>query len=833
MVPVTIASVDPRQEGGDLVVGWTTTMEQANAGFHVLGDLGGGWERLNGDLIPSQAVDSDEPLAYSARFPAVVTDRILIEDVDIRGRTQRHGPFEVGRRHGAEPEVQRVDRAAMRATNEPALGIAPMMATTFALEPVSVGADAARLSVTESGIQRITHAELLDAGVDLTGKPLSAIGIADNGRAVSRYVDDANGNEVFDAGDAIEFVGDVELTLYSDANLYVLTSDGSKVADARELAPSARGDVARTYTASYRAYPDNRYSARAPVGSIPWYDGEVRAIGKPGQLVRTFDLPDLDAAASVGATLSVDLWGLSDLPGADDHHAVVSLNGVEIADTRFDGLVLDRVSVDLDPAILRVAGNELVVYLPFDIGPGRAFDLVGLDGFALSYPAFALAKDGSWTGELPAGGAAMAVDGFADCAGLHLWGQHGNRPYRLTGLETAETSLGCQVTLPSRRNKATRYWLAAVGAAHRPAVEPEVPERTARARLRTEYLIITHPMFADSLGDLVALQESRGLTTEVVTTDAIYAAYSDHQRDADALQAFIRNSAKRSSSRLRYLLLVGGDTPDYFDVRGAEARTLVPTRYAKVGDLFHFAPTDVPYGDVDADGLPDIPTGRLIVRTIFELEAVVAKLNAYSGARAGLFVTGRSDTGNGFAEQHEAMSQVLADTGWDLADLAVDEFFDNGLGTADARLDLIDQLQLGYPLVSYLGHSDYDYWDFGPLFRRTDIASLAAGHPPFVVTQWGCWNSYFIAINFDTMAHGLLLTEGRGAASLIGTSSRTSLTAHDAIGRRFFGALSEGPIALGDALLRAQREAVAQSDSFRDDILAVVLLGDPALVIGH
>jgi hypothetical protein len=179
------------------------------------------------------------------------------------------------------------------------------------------------------------------------------------------------------------------------------------------------------------------------------------------------------------------------------------------------------------------------------------------------------------------------------------------------------------------------------------------------------------------------------------------------------------------------------------------------------------------------------------------------------------------------------MSQVLADSGWDLTDLAVDEYFDNGLETADARSDLIDQLQLDYPLVSYLGHSDYDYWDFGPLFHRDDIASLAAGHPPFVVTQWGCWNSYFIAINFDTMAHGLLLTEGRGAASLIGTSSRTSLTAHDAIGRRFFGALSEGPIALGDALLRAQREAVAQSDSFRDDILAVVLLGDPALVIGH
>jgi hypothetical protein len=295
----------------------------------------------------------------------------------------------------------------------------------------------------------------------------------------------------------------------------------------------------------------------------------------------------------------------------------------------------------------------------------------------------------------------------------------------------------------------------------------------------------------------------------------------------------IGNSAERSSSRLRYLLLVGGDTPDYFGVRGAEALTLVPTRYAKVGDLIHFAPTDVPYGDVDADGLPDIPAGRLIVRTIPELEALVAKLAAYSGARSGLFVTGRSDTGTGFAEQHEAMSQVLADSGWDLADLAVDDYVNDGLETADARLDLIDQLQQGYPLVSYLGHSDFDFWDFGPLFHRNDIASLATGHPPFVVTQWGCWNSYFVAITLDTLAHALLLTEGKGAASLIGSSSVTSLTAHEAIGRRFFDALSQGPIALGDALLRAQRDAVAQSDSFRDEILAMVLLGDPALVVGH
>ena len=192
-------------------------------------------------------------------------------------------------------------------------------------------------------------------------------------------------------------------------------------------------------------------------------------------------------------------------------------------------------------------------------------------------------------------------------------------------------------------------------------------------------------------------------------------------------------------------------------------------------------------------------------------------------------VTGRSDSGSGFLVQHEAMSQDLRDGGWALTDIAVDD----AVATADARTELLTQLGVGPSLVSYLGHSDYDYWDFGPLFHRTDVASLPEGHAPFVVAQWGCWNSYFVATSIETLAHGLLLTPGKGAASVIGSSSLTSLAAHDAIGRRFFAALSQGPIAVGDALVQAQRGAALQSPAFRDDVLAMVLLGDPALVIGR
>lgn len=830
-LPVTVAWVEssPMAEGLDLR--FVTASENRNVAFRIW-DLTEGRAPRPLAMVPSKVVDSFEPQEYGVEIAARGVGRIGIEDVAVDGRGRLHGPFAVGSTVGLRPEVAPIDWSAIRletgavppAGNGVAAGVA---AGTAAVDRLGAGSGGgardALLLVREAGIHRVTYEDLLASGVDLDGVPSSLVSLTDGDQSVPMTVVPRSR---FGPGSFVEFLVDPRLTLASPVDVYALRASvprgpgdvppkGPRVIDL----PGGRGGRPGQTRAVVRHHPDREFSPSAPNGD-PWYDARILALGSPGSETRTFDLPDLlDGRGAVELTL--DLWGFAHLDGpAPDHHVVVELNGVEIASEWFDGLTSWSETFDVT-SLVRASGNTLQVTVPGDTG--YEFDLISLEGFSVDYPRATRAVDGRFDGTV-ANGRAVGVDGFVGTSGAEpvvgwfkLEGVRGGR--RETFARVDALPRNGRVGVPAA---ASEVHLALTSRLLRPTVVPGVP--TPQTASPAEYLVITHPVFADSLDDLVALERARGFDARVVTVDAIYAAYSDHQPSAEAIRRFVAASEERFPGALRYVLLVGADTTDPYDHLGAGSVSYVPTAYAAPVSDISFGPTDELLVDGDGDGMGDVPVGRLPVRSPAELTTAVDKLYAWeervAGARQALLVSGASDQGRALAEVNEGFAQHLA--GWSVTRAQVDD-----VGSDAARTATLAALDAGTPVVSFVGHSSIGEWELTPILRWQDVASLTNSGLPNLVLQWGCWSSYYLHPTVQSTSGELLLARDAGAAGTVGATTLTYEESHQRLGELFFQQVDAGAPTVGEAL-HAAKAALHREGRGRDAVLSMILLGDPA-----
>lgn len=806
-LPVTIARVESEISGDALVVRWTTASEWANAGFRLLGENDEGRLEVLAE-VPSVAPDSMTPQQYETVVPARGVRAIVLRDLSLFGEERDHGPFEVGEVVGLEPDTEgmKIDWAAVKAEGGFAtelvaggLGMSSLAGKASATE--------ALLLVREEGVHRVTYEELLAAGVDLAGMQVDRIAVLNDGAGVPRHVTTSLKGRAFGAGDYVEFVARPKLSLASPFDVYVLSAD-------RKGAVSV-GDLGRGFgtpgvtMAEDRYAPNRRYSPSSPNGD-PWYDQGVLALGSAASLKRTFDLRH---RASGPVQLTVRTWGYGSWPGTErpDHHVVVLLNGSVIADARFDSIVPWEATVDVTGLILDT-GNTLELKVPGDTG--FQHDYIAFEGFSVRYPQRTVAQGGRFAGEVAAR-SGYSISGFDDGESVALWRLDRNIWKRGEQLATAG-----QVGVPT----GGPAWAAAADSVLKPEIVAGVP--LAATWAKEEYLIVTHPAFAEALEDLVALEESRGFATRVVTVDQIYAAYSDHAPSVEAIKRFLTTSWERG--KLKYVLLVGADTTDPYNYLGLGSVSFVPTAYLPFVPNVVYSPTDEALVDANGDGLGEVPIGRLPVRTVSELREVVAKLRAWDGGasagrRNAFLVAGASDADSNLPPLNRAYANSL-DT-WKTSVVAVDE-----QGLAAARSQLLAAMNDGTTLVSFVGHSAMGQWDFTPLFRWQDVASLTNTGRPNMVVQWGCWNAYYVEPNIESLAARLLRAPGVGSAAAIGATTLTSDESHQALGTLFFAQVNGagGARTVGEAFRNAKKRLLA-SGTAKDAILGMALLGDPAM----
>jgi hypothetical protein len=839
--PVTLASFRAARDGSLVRFDWSTETEAGNAGFNLLVKKSDGtWRRLNEQPIPAAGIDSAEPHSYSFEAFDVDGDVFAIEDIDVRGRATRRGPYEprggsrqemaktgAHQHHGpastpddglvtladtvrsgrpAQPEE--IDWAAIhaaRAAGSSAKG--PQARTAAARSGASTAMD---LLVDRNGLYRVTYEQLTAAGVDFAGAHPNHLALLNQGQPVPIRV---VAGKSFGPGSFIEFFGEAVSTLYTRTNVYRLLASPQHAQRVGQSTSAATGAAPTSYMATVELERDRIYSVSAP-GSDPWYDTHLVSSGAPSRA--TFDLLVDRLAAGSAATLSVDVWGRTQWLPVPDHHVRVRVNGSPVADVSFDGVAEHRIVASIPNGVLREGSNAVEVELVGDLG--MPVDITSIDGFALSYPrAFQAKPDGL---RFTAAGSAFEVNGLTSSA-VEVW-RLGSTPVRLAPAVSAGTG-GFTARFAGAGGSAS-YAVVPSGGFLTPGLRPSRPEADLLAGA-ADYLIIAHGDFLGSLGPLVTQRRNQGLDVKVVDVADVYAQYGHGIFGAEPIRAYVREAA--SELGVRYLLLVGGDTYDYANVLGLGSISFVPSLYARTGEFVTYAPADPLFGDVDGDQVPDIAVGRLPVRTAAELDVVIGKILTYRDAGhqgTALFAADLFDVAFdiSYSDQSEHLIRSMP-AGW-----SAERAYLEG-GTAQAKASLLANLNAGVAFANWMGHSGNTAWSMQSIFSATEASQLTNYGRPTVVSQWGCWNTYYVSPRYDTLGHKLLLTGDQGAAAVLGSATLSDADSQGRLAELVTPLLLAPGTTLGDAMVQAKRQLAASHPGRLDVLIGWTLLGDPAM----
>ena len=840
--PVTLGKVS--REGNRLQ--WSTASEAGTLGFHVYA-ADGERRRLNDELVAAKGNNSTLAHDYSFVVPADV-NRVVIEEVEFSGKTNRYGPFEGQFTRGADITRDPIDWQSIRTEQSALRGARGILPRTTGGFPV------ARLKVSADGIYRVTHEQLLVASIDLSGASASALALSRNGQIAERRVVAPGG--VFGPGAYIEFVGEALDTLYTRTAVYEIKADAAQARAASSsgvvtgLTDELFGDAVETFA------PELLYEQGSPTDD-PWYARRVTRTNSANSVSTTFTLGTPARRDNTDAQLRVSLFGGLDHQGAaEDHSVSLLVNGQLLVSNRFDGATAADLVAQVPASLLQSGTNQIVLRLNNDTG--YSSDRVNIDSVSLTYQrrlqpaadgrlafsaggydngpvADTLFRDSIEANPAPAclpgpdgiGCRAFSMTGFTspDVVAYRL-GSDGRLAW-LAG-QAVSNGGGFDYRFASLEGPTDRYFATTASALLTPQIEaaPVVPNLLQGAG---RYLIVSHPSFIPSLNPLVLARQAEGYTVKVVSVDDVYSAYSAGVTDPDAIDRFLVDA--KTALGTEYVLLVGGDTYDYFNNLGIGATSFIPTWYRRTDPYIAYGATDLPYADTDGDGDADLALGRFPVRTLAELNHLITKTLTYATAahaNKALFVADRASELFSFANLSNQMETELGGT-WTNTRVQLDAYPATAAGTNQARTDLVSAVNDGRALVNFIGHSAPAEWTFDALLTSSQVAGglFTNASKPSIFSSWGCWTSYFVVPQYNSMVHALLL-QASGGVAMIGTTGLADTGENQLLGTELNARLRTG-MPLGEALRASVAALMASEPGRAGSLRGTSLMGDPAL----
>jgi len=862
-LPVTLSLFSSeRLSASQLAVRWNVATEAGTIGYRVLqADTNGELQALNRDLLPATGIDSLLPQFYETTVISSSNAPLHLEEISRQGRSERFGPYAIGATKGESLTFTAAPWAAAR--SEQAQASSRQVAERRAVQ-TQLGVLAAEIRVDKSGMQRVSVADLQAIGVDLSGRDSRLLRLREGASFVAlRVVPDG----VLTASSVIEFYGRALTgSQYSRVRPYQLSAEGGAgpvPGFAVESAAPLPGPAADLVRREVALDSDRFYSFAAP-GKDPWYFDTVRRNGAITS--KSWNLP-IDGLREGQASLALDVWGGVDYPGnLPDHRYRVLVNGTALGERTFDGVSSDSAAWALPAGVLQEGANEVRIEL---LATGQPVDIVRVESIRIS--AVTLARSLDALDGLHSGALAPVSDGLFSgtfevtepalfcglaCEQLRIVGLpdsdvvalriHGDKITELQGALVTPGVSGFDVLLKPAQllsqgddlSDGERLFVLSRSQFQRPQLRPSaVLQHPLNGDPAQLLLIAPHRYLAD-VEPLLQARRAEGLSASVVDVEQIYAYYSGGIVDPMAIRRFLQQA--QSTLSTEYVLLVGGDTYDYFDRLQLGSISDVPTLYGRTHAVVNHAPLDHALVDFNDDGNPELAIGRLPVRTSAELRTLIARILTPGNAAPSrsLFIAERANPVEG-SDYAAELDQVIArmPTQWQALAQRVylDQYPSGAAGVAQARAAMVDSIMAGQSLVSYFGHGSPTVWSREQLVQSSQLSSLfGAGQGPSpVVTEFGCWGGYFVAPQYNTMSHGWLMAGSRAANAVFASTALTEHYSDQRMAEVLLPALARPGVRLGDALRLAKQTLHATEPELQDVLRGMSLFGDPSMRMGN
>jgi hypothetical protein len=617
-----------------------------------------------------------------------------------------------------------------------------------------------RIVVKEDGLYKIGWNLLEAAEIDLSEVDPRRLRIAHRGQEVPILVAGEN-DGVFDPEDWIEFYGtynretflscfeDMYKDPYSDENVYWLSvgirrgirlaSESGAVVEVDPLKYN------RPFSYEYTVHAE-RDGYRDRLARLPEEDGDrwFWDSGISGGRRRDYkiSLPSPDRNSFLTPVVTVMLRGKTYPGGSPDHHALIYLNDILVGDQVWDDQALMKSVSDMESpfrlssARLVDGENRLGVVLPGDAASAGAGDAVYLNWFEVEYPRLYWAEDNTIEFTKPKtepnGLYHIVIGGFTSpnievykkgiskITGTAIQFVEGKQQkegyYQISFQDVVSQEHTEYIALASDRKKSPL------------SISMDASSHWRSPEWGADYLLITHDHFYETSERLAQFRRSQGLQVELVDVQDIYDEFNHGITSPEAIHRFLKYAYAHWDPAPTYAVLVGDATWDYKNAihRGHNFIPVPMVQTYKWGT----AATDYSYALVSGDDLlPDLLVGRLPVSTNTELEPILDKIiQTESQPQMGrwrgkaLFIAG---VGSQFREQCEGLISDFVPPEFDVARLYLDKNAPKAYfgGTQD----LIDTIDEGVSLITFLGHGGGAIWSDASLMRFGDVKRLHNG----------------------------------------------------------------------------------------------------------